>query len=79
MVYNNTRVAVTRFTGNKEKEPTAALLQLRGYYRFTHRFSKAYRGNEKGHVERSVKYIRRKAFVLRNSFNNLKQARQYLE
>ena len=79
IVYDNTRVAVARFTGKKEKEPTAALLQLRGYYRFTHRFCNAYRGNEKGHVERSVEYIRRKAFGLRNSFDTLKQACQHLE
>ena len=79
MVYDNTRVAVARFTGKKEKEPTAALLQLRGYYRFTHRFCNAYRGNEKGHVERSVEYIRRKAFGLRTRFDTLKQAREHLE
>jgi len=78
-LYDNTRVAVARFTGRQEKEPTEALLQLRGYYHFTHRFCNAYRGNEKGHVERSVEYIRRKAFGIKNKFNTLEEAREHLE
>lgn len=62
MVYDNMRVAVAKFVGKHEKEPTQALLQLRGHYGFRHRFCNIYSGNEKGHVERSVEYVRRKAF-----------------
>ena len=69
MVYDNMRVAVSKFIGKHEKEPTQALLQLRGHYRFTHRFCNAYRGNEKGHVERSVEYVRRKAFAVKSCFS----------
>ncbi len=65
MVYDNMRVAVARFVGPHEKEPTRSLLQLRGHYQFRHRFCNIYRGNEKGHVERSVEYVRRKAFALK--------------
>ena len=78
MVYDNMRVAVARFIGPTEKEPTQALLQLRGHYQFTHRFCNAYRGNEKGHVERSVEYIRRKAFGIKSRFDTQKQAHQWL-
>lgn len=78
MVYDNMRVAVSRFVGFHEKEPTRALLQLRGHYCFSHRFCNAYRGNEKGHVERSVEYVRRKAFGLKDSFNDLREAEQRL-
>ena len=78
MLYDNTRVAVARFTGRKEKEPTRALLQLRGHYQFTHRFCNARRGNEKGHVERSVEYVRRKVFGRRSEFATLEEARKYL-
>lgn len=53
------KVAVKRFVGRQEKEPTEALLKLSTYYGFAFRFCN---GNEKGHVERSVEYIRRKAF-----------------
>ena len=78
MVYDNMRVAVSKFVGPKEKEPTRALLQMRGHYQFTHRFCNAYRGNEKGHVERSVEFIRRKAFGIKSRFNTLDQAEKWL-
>ena len=78
MVYDNMRVAVAKFIGPTEKEPTQALLQLRGHYQFTHRFCNAYRGNEKGHVERSVEYIRRKSFGIKSRFDTQEQARQWL-
>lgn len=42
MVYDNMRVAVSKFIGKHEKEPTQALLQMRGHYGFTHRFCNAY-------------------------------------
>ena len=79
MVYDNMRVVVARFTGPHEKEPTRALLQLRGHYQFRHRFCNIYRGNEKGHVERSVEYIRRKAFAPRDAFADTTEAQQWLE
>jgi len=78
MVYDNMRVAVAKFVGKHEKEPTQALLQMRGHYQFSHRFCNAYRGNEKGHVERSVEYIRRKAFGIKDCFNTLEEAQQWL-
>jgi len=78
MVYDNMRVAVARFVGRDEKEPTRALLEMRGHYGFTHRFCNVYRGNEKGHVERSVEYVRRKAFALKDDFESLAQAESRL-
>ena len=79
VVYDNMRVAVAKFVGKHEKEPTRALLQLKGHYRFVHRFCNAYSGNEKGHVERSVEYIRRKAFGYKSDFASFEEAEQYLE
>lgn len=78
LVYDNMRVAVAKFVGKYEKEPTQALLQLRGHYQFSHRFCNVQRGNEKGHVERSVEYVRRKAFGLKHKFDSLKAAQQWL-
>jgi transposase len=78
MVYDNMRVAVAKFVGRHEKTPTRALLDLRGHYRFSHRFCNVYRGNEKGHVERSVEYVRRKAFGLKDDFATLEEANGYL-
>lgn len=79
MVYDNMRVAVARFVGAHQKEPTRALLQMRGHYLFTHRFCNLYRGNEKGHVERSVEYVRRKAFATTHSFESLEAAQEQLQ
>lgn len=79
MVYDNMRVAVKKFVGLSEKEPTDALLQLATYYQFGYRFCNAGKGNEKGHVERSVEYIRRKAFGRRDDFDSLHQANQWLK
>lgn len=78
MVYDNMRVAVKRFIGN-EKEPTDGLLKLSLYYAFQYRFCNAERGNEKGHVERSIEVIRRKAFSHRDCFSTLEEANQYLK
>ena len=78
MVYDNMRVAVSKFVGKYHKEPTQALLTLRGHYLFNHRFCNARKGNEKGHVERSVEYIRRKAFSLTDDFANLEAAQSHL-
>lgn len=77
MVYDNMKVAVKRFVGT-EKEPTEALLKLSLYYTFQYRFCNVRRGNEKGHVERSVEVIRRKAFAFKDTFETLEEANQYL-
>jgi len=79
VVYDNTRVAVGKFVGHTEKEPTDALLKLSLYYKFRFRFCNAYSGNEKGHVERSVEFIRRKAFSRDRTFISLNEANAYLD
>lgn len=79
VVYDNMKVAVKKFVGRTEKEPTEELLKLSLYYRFYFRFCNAYCGNEKGHVERSVDVIRRKAFAHRLEFTSIDDANAYLE
>lgn len=78
MVYDNMRVAIKRFIGISEKEPTEALLGMSMYYQFGFRFCNVRKGNEKGHVERSVEYIRRKAFGREDEFKDLASANEYL-
>jgi transposase-like protein len=77
LVYDNMKVAVKRFVGT-EKEPTEGLLQLSIYYGFHYRFCNVRSGNEKGHVERSVDVVRRKAFAFRDTFETLDDANVYL-
>lgn len=80
MVYDNMKVAVRKFVGPTEKEPTKALLELSLYYGFQFRFCNVRRGNEKGHVERSVDVVRHKAFSAPDcdSFESLEDANRYL-
>lgn len=78
MTYDNMRVAVARFVGKTEKTPTEGLLQLSRWYQYQWRFCNTARGNEKGHVERSVEYIRRKAFGFKEHFDSFLEAQTYL-
>lgn len=80
MVYDNMRVAVKKFVGLFEKEPTKALTELSIYYGFNFRFTNIAKGNEKGHVERSVEYVRRKVFSEpgNDKFNSLSEANRFL-
>ena len=78
VVYDNAKVAVKKFIGRSDKEPTDALLKLSLYYKFKYRFCNAYSGNEKGHVERSVEIIRRKAFSNYTTFDSLADANEHL-
>ena len=78
LVYDNMKVAVKRFVGPTEKEATSGLLSLSIYYHFGFRFCNVRRGNEKGHVEKSVEYVRRKAFCIRDEFESVEQANAYL-
>lgn len=78
MVYDNMRVAVARFVGRTEKTPTEALLQLSRWYQFQWRFCNTAKGNEKGHVERSVEYVRRKVFGFKEQFVSYGEAQEYM-
>jgi transposase len=78
MTYDNMRVAVARFVGKTEKAPTEALLQLSRWYQYQWRFCNTARGNEKGHVERSVEYVRRKVFGFKEHFGSFQEAQDYL-
>jgi len=79
MVYDNMRVAISKFAGCTEKVPSAGLLELSRWYWYQWRFCNATKGNEKGHVERSVEFVRRKTFAFKDDFDNLQQAQHYLQ
>ncbi|NMB42978.1 MAG: transposase [Clostridiales bacterium] len=80
MVYDNMKVAVRKFVGLTEKEPTKALTELSIYYGFNFRFTNIRKGNEKGHVERSVEFVRRKVFSEpgKDKFDTLADANKFL-
>jgi hypothetical protein len=78
MLYDNMRVAIAEFVGKSEKIPTEGLLQLSRWYQYQWRFCNAAKGNEKGHVERSVEYVRRKTFGFKDDFKTFQEAQDYL-
>lgn len=79
IVYDNMRVAVKKFVGRTEREVTDSFLELSNYYKFGYRFCNIRKGNEKGHVERSVEYIRRKSFSGKVHFRDLAEANLHLQ
>jgi len=80
MVYDNMKVAVKKFVGLHEKEPTKALTEMSIYYGFNFRFANIAKGNEKGHVEKSVEFVRRRVFSEpgNDKFETLIEANQFL-
>jgi transposase len=79
MVYDNMRVAIKKFVGHGEREVTDSFLELSNYYKFGYRFCNIRKGNEKGHVERSVEYVRRKSFSREVHFKDLPEANNHLQ
>lgn len=77
MAYDNMRTAVKKFLG-RDREHTEALLRMEVHYCFTPHFCNPRSGWEKGKVERSVEYIRRRAFSFEVRFDSLEAARRHL-
>lgn len=75
--YDNMRTVVKKFVGT-EREITDSMKHLSNYCGFHIRLCNPRKGNEKGHVERSVEFIRRKAFSSLYTFSNLQEAEQHL-
>lgn len=78
IIYDNLRSTVAKFVGKNYKKPTDDLVKLSIYYNFKFRFCNAGQAHKKGHIERTVEYIRRRAFSKGDSFSSMDEARQYL-
>lgn len=78
VVYDNMKNVVTRFIGRNEKQLNEDLIKLSIYYGFDINVTNCFRGNEKGHVESSVKKLQRSIFSKKYKFNSLEEARSYL-
>lgn len=77
MAYDNMRTVVKRFLG-REREHTDALRRMEMHYCFTPHFCNPRSGWEKGKVERSVEYVRRRAFSYDTRFGTLEEAQEHL-
>jgi len=78
IVYDNMRNVVTRFIGKNEKQLNEDLIKMSIYYGFKINVTNCFRGNEKGHVEGSVKTIRNKVFALNYRFESIEEAEAHL-
>jgi transposase len=79
VVYDNMRNVVTRFIGRNEKQLDDDLIKMSLYYGFAINVTNCFSGNEKGHVEGSVKTIRNKVFAPRYRFDSFEEAEEYLQ
>lgn len=61
--YDNSRIAVKKFTGPRDRELTTEFLRLQSHYLFAEHFCLVRRANEKGHVEQLVGFGRRNFLV----------------
>lgn len=66
-----------KFIGKNEKELSDELVKLALFYGFTPVVKNSFSGNEKGHVEQSVKHVRNKAFTKVYTFNSLISAQHH--
>ena len=78
VVYDNMRNVVKKFIGRNEKELNDELVRMAAYYGYRINVTNCFAGNEKGHVENSVKTIRNQVFSGNYRFGSLDEAREYL-
>ncbi|MCX5660575.1 MAG: IS21 family transposase [Planctomycetota bacterium] len=77
--YDNSRIAVKRIMGPRERELTTEFLRLQSHYLFVHHFCLVRRANEKGHVENLIGFARRNFLVPLPRVDNFETLNQQLE
>lgn len=78
VVYDNMRNVVSRFIGKNEKLLNEDLIKMSIYYGFDINVTNCFSGNEKGHVEGSVKILRNQIFGPKYKFDSFEEAIQYM-
>lgn len=61
--YDNSKIAVPKTTGSRDREVTTEFLILKSHYLFEDHFCLVRRANEKGHVERLLDFARSRFMV----------------
>jgi transposase len=56
--YDNSKIAVAKITGSRQREVTKEFLRLKSHFLFQDHFCLVRRANEKGHVERLLDFAR---------------------
>ena len=76
--YDNSRVAIAKILGSRERKLTREFLRLQSHYLFAEHFCLVRRPNEKGHVERLVDYARGNFLVPVPVVDSLEELNQQL-
>jgi transposase len=76
--YDNSKIAVTKITGSRERQLTREFLRLASHYLFAHHFCLVRRANEKGKVEGLVGFGRRNFLVPVPRVESLEQLNEEL-
>ena len=63
ILYDNTKIAVSKILGNGQRVKTKAFTELQSHYLFNDHFARIGKGNDKGKVENLVGYARRNFMV----------------
>jgi len=79
VLYDNTKLAVSRITGDGERIHTRRFDELLSHYLFEPRFGRPGKGNDKGKVEGLVGYARRNFLVPIPRFDSFGSLNKFLE
>lgn len=77
--YDNSKIAVTKITGSRQRQLTSEFLRLQSHYLYESHFCLVRRANEKGHVENLVGFGRRNYLVPVPKVNTLEELNAELE
>lgn len=77
--YDNSKIAVGRITGSRDREVTRDFQRLKSHFLFEDHFCLVRRPNEKGHVERLLDYARQNFMVPVPRVDSLQTLNQHLQ
>ena len=79
ILYDNTKLAVTKVLGDGRRKRTRSFTELQSHYLFEDRFGRPSKGNDKGKVEGMVGYVRRNFLVPVPRAESFTELNAYLE
>jgi transposase len=79
ILYDNTKIAVSRILGDGKRKKTRAFCELQSHYLFADGFARVGKGNDKGKVENLVGYARRNFMVPLPEFESFEALNVHLE
>lgn len=79
ILYDNTKIAVAKIHKDGRRDLTETFTRLQSHYLFEAKFGRPAKGNDKGHVEGMVGYIRRNYLVPIPRFDSFDELNAHLE